>query len=1078
MLKQDFFDYILRENKNPTFIMDFSGILLSFNQESTKIIPELKKDLKLSAFFIEDDAVFFDDILEAVKKYDSIIFKKSSFIFSEGTPIEVLATKFTFELQTYLLCTFNPANSAKNRVIPSDCDIEKLPLKSDLCVLIKRMVDEYPFSLISKAKFSNELENYSYKIWIKDKDNKIVVVNSAYATKIGYSKVEIEGLTENDISKITGSEFNRKIDSFLLNSFSNTKIVMEMTILDKKPFRTIKIPIYVNNSVIGVISIAEDIIINKATTITEEKRFEYKNLLNIDENNRITACKDEIFDVLTINKNENLYYKNIDILFDEDFVSEIERYRNNFRERKSHQFIYLLRQNSRVISEFDISLQKVFSGNIVTGISINFNLSKNNSNNKEQGIMYDSILQLIPQPMFVYEIDNLKFLNVNEAALALYGYSRDEFLQMDLTDLYAPEDIQTLIESANKKSKDNEFTGPWRQKRRDGRSIIVELSKSVVDFNGKRAHINFIRDITNNIETEKQVVYYKAVFENTSDMVIIVDQDGFIVFTNTSVSNNIGYSKDELDKRPVISLVADDFRARFNSMVLNSATGSNQRLDLELKTNSNDRIPVKLVATPIKNHNGDNEAFILVISVIVEQTVQVKEVERIIESNNNSALDPSFLSHLFHEILTPINVIVGFAQELSESITNPSEEQQEASDIISENQKLLMKIMDNASEYVALESKKIELNPEKVVFVELIDDLQNNLKELTESKNKSFTYGKISSSLFLQTDKHKLLTLLNLFFTFAINTTKEEKIYLSAYSFNSDDGIISIKDNSSGITSILLKKMKEILVADEEVVRRNYGISRFTLRLLRKLMFLLSAKVEEITKAGKVIELGIRFPLKFTEVFINNQRFEKSEEPAAEKEEIVKEKEIPAVKPTEYKSFEQEKPVLQPEPNQQNNLVSFFGSPAQSFETKTKETIETASSQKSPIPTPQAVELSKYSCLYVEDQSDSQVLFKSQMRGLKSVQFATSFEDAIPLLEANKFDFIVMDMNLQGEYNGLDALRIIQRMPSNKSVPVIAVTAYVLPGDREKFIAAGFSDFISKPVMRDKLVDVLKKIFT
>jgi len=129
------------------------------------------------------------------------------------------------------------------------------------------------------------------------------------------------------------------------------------------------------------------------------------------------------------------------------------------------------------------------------------------------------------------------------------------------------------------------------------------------------------------------------------------------------------------------------------------------------------------------------------------------------------------------------------------------------------------------------------------------------------------------------------------------------------------------------------------------------------------------------------------------------------------------------------------------------------------------------------MPSAQAFELAKYSCLYVEDQSDSQVLFKSQMRDLKSVQFATSFEDAIPILEKSKFDFIVMDMNLQGEYNGLDALRIIQRMPSNKSVPVIAVTAYVLPGDREKFIAAGFSDFISKPVMRDKLVDVLKKIF-
>ncbi len=122
-------------------------------------------------------------------------------------------------------------------------------------------------------------------------------------------------------------------------------------------------------------------------------------------------------------------------------------------------------------------------------------------------------------------------------------------------------------------------------------------------------------------------------------------------------------------------------------------------------------------------------------------------------------------------------------------------------------------------------------------------------------------------------------------------------------------------------------------------------------------------------------------------------------------------------------------------------------------------------------------DMSNYSCLYLEDQTDSQILFKSQMKDLRSIEFSVSFEDAIPLLEKNKYDFIVMDMNLQGEYNGLDALRSIQRMPGYKSVPVIAVTAYVLPGDREKFIVAGFSDFISKPVMRDKLVDVLKRIF-
>jgi CheY-like chemotaxis protein len=70
-----------------------------------------------------------------------------------------------------------------------------------------------------------------------------------------------------------------------------------------------------------------------------------------------------------------------------------------------------------------------------------------------------------------------------------------------------------------------------------------------------------------------------------------------------------------------------------------------------------------------------------------------------------------------------------------------------------------------------------------------------------------------------------------------------------------------------------------------------------------------------------------------------------------------------------------------------------------------------------------------------------------------------------------------MDINLQGEYNGLDALKIIRTMPALSDIPIIAVTAYVLPGDKEKFIAAGFDDFISKPIFREKMIESLGKIF-
>jgi two-component system cell cycle response regulator DivK len=99
------------------------------------------------------------------------------------------------------------------------------------------------------------------------------------------------------------------------------------------------------------------------------------------------------------------------------------------------------------------------------------------------------------------------------------------------------------------------------------------------------------------------------------------------------------------------------------------------------------------------------------------------------------------------------------------------------------------------------------------------------------------------------------------------------------------------------------------------------------------------------------------------------------------------------------------------------------------------------------------------------------------MKDLKNLNFAVSFEESLPLLDSGNYDFIVIDINLQGSYNGLDIMRILRTMPRYENTPVFAVTAYVLPGDQHKFVLAGFSGFISKPIFRDQMIDVLAEVF-
>ncbi|MCL6097577.1 MAG: response regulator, partial [Bacteroidetes bacterium] len=217
---------------------------------------------------------------------------------------------------------------------------------------------------------------------------------------------------------------------------------------------------------------------------------------------------------------------------------------------------------------------------------------------------------------------------------------------------------------------------------------------------------------------------------------------------------------------------------------------------------------------------------------------------------------------------------------------------------------------------------------------------------------------------------------------------------------------------------------------DENLSRRNYGFSRFSVKLAKKLIELLSVKREVITKDSEPHEYALLFPLKF----------------------VVSDKEKMEVESVAAKKVVEVKPKTEKLPEQK------------------------AEAQAEPV-VKKELAVSQLSCLYLEDQVDSQLLFKVQMKDLKGIEFAPSFETALPLLKTKKFDFIIMDINLQGEYNGLDALRIIRKMGGYKDIPIIASTAYLQPGARESFINAGFTEFVSKPLLREKLLDVLKKIF-
>jgi CheY-like chemotaxis protein/HPt (histidine-containing phosphotransfer) domain-containing protein len=112
--------------------------------------------------------------------------------------------------------------------------------------------------------------------------------------------------------------------------------------------------------------------------------------------------------------------------------------------------------------------------------------------------------------------------------------------------------------------------------------------------------------------------------------------------------------------------------------------------------------------------------------------------------------------------------------------------------------------------------------------------------------------------------------------------------------------------------------------------------------------------------------------------------------------------------------------------------------------------------------------------LLVEDNPINQELAADLLKILgASVTVADNGDSAIASLHAQRFDLVLMDIQMP-KMDGLQATQIIRETPSLRDLPVIAMTANAMPGDRERCLAAGMDDYISKPIDPTRLLQVLQ----
>jgi diguanylate cyclase (GGDEF)-like protein/PAS domain S-box-containing protein len=140
-----------------------------------------------------------------------------------------------------------------------------------------------------------------------------------------------------------------------------------------------------------------------------------------------------------------------------------------------------------------------------------------------------------PMPMWLIDLETLRFLAVNDAAVTHYGYTRDDFAQMSAPDLRFPEDRESsstflLTGEMSQGSK------VWRHRKADGRAILVSIYSRNLHYDGRAARLSTVVDVTERKRSEDKLLEQKVQMDtavnNMSQGLLMFDAHGRLVLCN------------------------------------------------------------------------------------------------------------------------------------------------------------------------------------------------------------------------------------------------------------------------------------------------------------------------------------------------------------------------------------------------------------------------------------------------------------------------------------------------------------------------------------------------------------------
>ncbi|RIH59258.1 HAMP domain-containing protein [Streptomyces sp. SHP22-7] len=482
----------------------------------------------------------------------------------------------------------------------------------------------------------------------------------------------------------------------------------------------------------------------------------------------------------------------------------------------------------------------------------------------------------------------------------------------------------------------------------------------------------------------------------------------------------------------------------------------------------------------------------------IEEARQVLE-ERAEQLAVSMRYKSEFLANMSHELRTPLNSLLILAKLLADNAdANLSPKQVEFAETIHGAGSDLLQLINDILDLSKVEAGKMDVSPTRIALVQLVDYVEATFRPLTAEKGLDLSV-RVSPELpaTLHTDEQRLLQVLRNLLSNAVKFTDSGAVelvirparddvpqaireqLLEAGSMSDPDAELiafSVSDTGIGIAASKMRVIFEAFKQADGTTSRKYGGTGLGLSISREIAQLLGGEIHAQSEPGRGSTFTLYLPLHPSELPAHGyQQALPAPESGGSLATPGADLALPgasAEPPAEAKSYD----------DYRNGVPSLFRrrrravAEAEERSAAQPEQQSAAERDESAPQSSRGIRFGGQKVLIVDDDIRNVFALTSvlEQHGL-SVLYAENGREGIEVLEQHEDVAVVLMDIMMPEMDGYATTTAIRRMPQFAGLPIIALTAKAMKGDREKAIESGASDYVTKPVDPDHLLTVMQQ---